>query len=115
MIQKVKIVKLVQNKDFLLAYRKGKIVFGKACTFYYRKNGKKINRLGLTTSKKIGNAVDRSRARRVMMTAYRKNVELLPVGYDFVIVAKEFATECKSDVITRFISDRVVSELRGKK
>ncbi len=56
-------IKLNKNKDFVRLYTKGAFVSGGICTVYFRKNGTDKNRFGITTGKKIGNAVSRSRAR----------------------------------------------------
>lgn len=62
---------------------------------YVKKTRQKTNRLGITATKKIGNAVERNRARRVIKEAYRLLEDELPVGYDFVIVARKMAVAVK--------------------
>ena len=59
------------DRVFRYLYRKGASVATPTVVVYYRKNRQSINQLGLTTAKKIGNAVQRNRARRVMREAYR--------------------------------------------
>jgi len=51
-------------------------------------NGLNVNRLGITVSKKVGNAVKRNRIRRHIYEAFRLIEADLKSGYDFVIVAK---------------------------
>jgi ribonuclease P protein component len=60
------------------------------------KNRFGFNRIGITTSKKIGKAHDRNRARRIIREAYRL---LLPrfsqdKGLDIVFVARTRTTNC---------------------
>lgn len=59
---------------------------------------KKINRIGITTSKKIGNAVRRSRARRVLRAGLRSVLESETVrtGFLIVLVAREATAAAKS-------------------
>lgn len=101
-------VKLNSNKDFTSLYKKGRFVAGANCVIYFRKNGKNFNRVGISTSKKIGNAVKRSRARRVIRQAYRETEALFPVGYDLVFTARQPSTECKTYHITGFIRKKAL-------
>ncbi len=52
------------------------------------KNRAGICRIGITTSKKIGNAVERNRARRVIRAAYRSVESQICGNYDIVFVAR---------------------------
>ncbi len=55
---------------------------------FARPNGMEQSRLGITTTRKLGNAVTRNRARRVVREAYRTHRELLPRGWDLVVVVR---------------------------
>ena len=55
------------------------------------KNRAGICRIGITTSKKIGNAVERNKSRRLIRAAFRnvyKEYGEYLDGYDFVFVAR---------------------------
>ncbi|MCI7767071.1 MAG: ribonuclease P protein component [Oscillospiraceae bacterium] len=106
-------IKLKNNKDFVRLYGKGAFVSGGLCTVYYRKNGKKTNRIGISTGKKIGNAVLRSRARRVIRQAYRETEKDFPIGYDIVVSARAGSTSCKSYHIARFFMSRVIPAMKN--
>ena len=81
-------VALKQNHEFRRLYNKGKSAVSPYFAVYCRKTGRPVNRLGITTSVKLGNAVKRNRARRRIRELYRTHEgELLP-GYDIVIVAR---------------------------
>ena len=82
------------------AYRSGKHFFGRYICVYvlkdlHAKRLKKehpqkifINRLGLSVSKKVGGAVKRSRAKRIIRAAYAQYEDSLRRGFLIVISAK---------------------------
>lgn len=99
-------VAMKNDKDFRRCYTKGKFVSDSAVTAYYLPNRLSTNRLGLTTSKKLGNAVVRNRSRRIMKAAYRLNEDKMPIGYDIVLVARSEIVGKKTQDIERFIQKR---------
>ena len=88
---------LNDNKDFLALYKKGRYAASKYSVIYVRPNGRPFNRLGITAGKKVGNAVCRNRAKRLIRLAYRTAEAELPVGMDIVIVARTAICSIKSD------------------
>lgn len=60
-------------------------------------------RLGITVTRKIGNAVMRNRIKRLVREAFRRNRSRLPSGLDLVWVAKQQAAEVEyADVVADF-------------
>src|ERR687885_1783975 len=45
-------------------------------------------RLGLSVSRRVGGAVDRTRVKRVLREAFWQEAERLPTGSDYVVVAR---------------------------
>ena len=90
------------------AYRSGKHFFGRYVCVYVLKDAhakrlKKehpqkifVNRLGLSVSKKVGGAVRRNRAKRVIRAAYAHVENKLRRGYLIVISAKPEIVGVKS-------------------
>ena len=83
-----KTIPLKRNYEFLRAYRKGRFFVGRYMVLYLLKNRLKINRLGITASKKVGNSVKRNRLRRLIKESYRKYEALLEEGFDIVFIAR---------------------------
>ena len=100
-----------KNKDFLFLYKRGQTVVTKAVVVYFKKTNRPYNRIGITSSKKIGNAVKRNRARRVIRAAYRECEEIFPIGYDLIFVARGAATGVKSYSIKKMLKEKVIPEI----
>ena len=79
---------LKTNSDFRRAYMRGKSYTNPALVMYVRKNRAGSCRIGITASKKIGNAVQRTRARRVIREAFRQVNLPLKGNYDVIFVAR---------------------------
>ena len=54
-------------------------------------------RLGLSVTKKVGNAVERNLVRRRLKEVFRSSVQLVPDNLDFVISARPPAAEASFD------------------
>ena len=54
-------------------------------------NSHENTRLGITVTKKVGNAVQRNRIKRVVREVFRRNRSLFPPGHDVVFIAKREA------------------------
>ena len=98
----MKLVTIKENRDFRRIYSKGKSYVDPVLVTYVLKQRYNKPRVGITTSKKIGKAVQRNRARRIIMAAYR---ELYPKfekkGYDIILVARGRTPYVKSTNILR--------------
>jgi ribonuclease P protein component len=90
---------LTNNHEFRRAYHRGKSFRDPALVTYCNKNRAGICRIGITASKKIGNAVQRNRARRVIMAAFRAVHEEIHAGVDIVFVARSKTVRMKSTEI----------------
>ena len=70
-------------------------------------------RLGITASRRVGNAVVRSRAKRLIREAFRATRQLWPPGIDLVVIVKRSTGESKLDsVISEWLAARPQIEKR---
>ena len=99
---------LKSNTDFRRAYGRGKAYTNPALVTYVVRNRAGICRIGITTSKKIGNAVERNRARRVIRAAYLAQGEIQG-GYDIVFVARTKTVFKKSTEISAIMHRHLIS------
>lgn len=88
-----RIERLLNRKDFVNLNRSGKRHGTAHFTVISKQNGLGMNRLGITVSKKIGNAVKRNKVKRLIREFYRLNKHRFSQGYEIVIVAKKGADE----------------------
>ncbi len=91
--------KLKQNWEFHRAYNRGVACVSPEFVLYICKGKKGEKRLGITAGKKIGTAVSRNRAKRVITAAYEACVQHIPEGHDCVVVARTRILNTKSNLV----------------
>ena len=88
------------KNDFSAIYNKGKSVGERFIVLFYRKNNLGYTRKAFLASKKVGNAVRRNRARRLMKESVRQLEANLAEGYDYIFIARNTILDAKcADVI----------------
>lgn len=104
----MKNVAIRENHLYGKAYHKGKSFVGRLVAVYVLKDyaaaklakanpeKKYVNRIGLSVSKKLGGAVVRNRAKRIIRAAYDTLKSDVKTGYLIVISARTAATNKKS-------------------
>ena len=79
---------LRKQRDFSRVYNQGKSKGSLFAVVLYKKNGLKYTRTAFVSSKKVGNSVQRSRARRLLKESYRAFEDNIKKGYDIIFVAR---------------------------
>lgn len=104
-----------KDREFRFLFGKGQSCVNYAFVCYFRENRRRRNRCGIVTGKKIGNAVTRNRARRVLREAFRlfdhKLTGLTEKRFDFVFVARGQTAALKSQKILRLMETRLLPML----
>ena len=88
---------LKKNKDFDAVYKTGNSKANRDFVMYVKNNDKKMNRLGISVSKKVGNSVVRHHLARLIREAYRLHEEMFNSGLDIVVVVRPAAKEISYD------------------
>lgn len=99
-------LRLRDRADFKRLERKGRRRIGQFLIVIAHSNALDDSRIGLTVTRKVGNAVQRNRWKRRLREIFRRNKEYVPTGYDFVVIVKRSAPadasfdELRSELLT---------------
>jgi ribonuclease P protein component len=80
--------RLTFSRYFREAYDQRCNRVGRYMVLWLRRGEDASLRLGVVASRKVGNAVKRARARRILREAYRRNRHLFSGSHDVVLVAR---------------------------
>lgn len=103
---------LRRKDDFSAVYKKGRSVGERYIVLFYKKNGLPYNRIAFLASKKVGNSVERNRARRLIRENYRFLKDDIRTGYDIIFIARNTINGRKfSDVKKSMVGALLKSKL----
>ena len=120
----MKNIAIKENHLYNKAYKRGKSFVGKYVAVYIlrdysaerlmRENPQKkyVNRIGLSVSKKLGSAVERNRAKRVMRAAFDTVKSELEVG-NLIVISARFAIKGKKSTVVAYEMRRAFQELEA--
>ena len=84
--------RIKKDKEFQLVFKKGKSFANRQFVVYcYRKEGQAEFRIGLSVSKKIGNAVTRNRIKRYIRQSFLEMKDEVQNDMDYIIIARHQA------------------------
>ena len=75
-----------RRADFQQVYKQGARIHGRFSTLFVLPNQQTVGRLGIAATKKLGDAVRRNRAKRLIREVFRRN-KIAP-GFDVVVVPR---------------------------
>ncbi len=101
--------KLKLNKDFRRLYGRGKSFVHRGFVTYILPNKSGGIKYGITVSKKLGDAVKRNRAKRLISAAFRQCTPNIKQGFDMVFVARMGIFSYKSYQIAEILSAHLKS------
>jgi len=88
-------VSLKKPHEFRRLFAKGKSAAGPFFVIYVRTNGTSQNKVGITASAKLGNAVTRNKIKRRVREAYRLSEPKLKYGFDIAVVLRQGAVSAE--------------------
>lgn len=95
--------RLKKSSEFSRIYKRGKSFADKYLVVYFLPNKIEETRLGISVSKKVGNAVTRNRIKRLIKEAFRHNVNL-EKNYDIIIIARVRSNTASYDRIEKSVN-----------
>ena len=80
--------RLTKPADFDRVYTDGQKIGSASLALFFDPSPSETTRVGISVSKKMGNAVTRNRIKRLLREAFRLNKHKLKKGYDLLFVAR---------------------------
>ena len=102
-----------RHADFQDVYEQGSRIPGRYYTLFTKPNGLAVGRLGIAATKRLGGAVVRNRAKRLIREVFRRN-DIAP-GFDIVVVPRRellatsltaLESDYRATVTRRLVSSR---------
>src|SRR6188472_3410963 len=98
------------RSEFQAIYARGGRVSGRYATLFTLPNSLAFGRLGVAATKKLGDAVDRNRAKRLIREVFRKN-KIAP-GFDVVVVPRRELLKAGLSAIENDYRNAIARSLR---
>jgi ribonuclease P protein component len=107
--------RLSRSRDFDAVYRQGRSTSTRFLVLYWfeREDDPGESRLGLAVPKAAGNAVARNKIKRQLRELWRARLDSVPVGRDYVLIAKPGLPEAVAANGFDWLGQRV-DEVLGK-
>ncbi len=101
--------RLSRSRDFDAVYRQGRSTSTRFLVLYWfeREEDPGVPRLGLAVPRAAGNAVARNRIKRQLREVWRERLEHVPVGRDYVLIAKPGLPEAVAANGFEWLGERV--------
>jgi ribonuclease P protein component len=93
--------KILKRKEFLQLQRCGKKIQDRNFLVIYSDGRFEKKRIGITVSKKIGNAVKRNKIKRLIREHFRINRDKIADFVDINVIAKKKAGEISADMVLK--------------
>jgi ribonuclease P protein component len=92
---------------FDAVFKRGTRLSGRLFLVVYAPNRTKQHRLGLAVGRRVGGAVARNRAKRLLRESFRRAGGPARAGYDLVVVAHPALVACRQAEVDRELRERL--------
>jgi ribonuclease P protein component len=101
-----------RRPEFQQVYERGARIHSRYATVFLLPNGSAVGRLGIAATRKLGGAVVRNRAKRLIREVFRRT-KIAP-GYDVVVIPKRELLDASLNVLEADYRNLVERRLRGR-
>ena len=101
-----------RRPEFKQVYERGVRIHSRYSTVFLLPNGTDVGRLGIAATRKLGGAVQRNRAKRLIREVFRRN-KIAP-GFDVVVVPKRDLLDASLSTLEADYCTLVERRLRGR-
>jgi ribonuclease P protein component len=101
------------RRDITLVFKFGKAIQTEDFVILFRKNGLDYSRIAISVKKKFGKANRRNKLRRWVRECFRLNKDVIPKGYDFMIIARRALSEKFETSSYKSICDTLLKNFEG--
>lgn len=93
-------------------YERGVRIHSRYCTVFILANAGQVGRLGIAATRKLGGAVQRNRAKRLIREVFRRN-KIAP-GFDVVVIPKRDLLDARLSALEADYRTLLERRLRGR-
>jgi ribonuclease P protein component len=97
--------RILKRSEFLDLTRSGRKLQNDCFIAFFKPGRFDSPRLGITVTRKVGNAAQRNRIKRLVREYFRLNRQHLNQNWDINIVAKKKAADLSSEKVDLFLQD----------
>ena len=99
--------RLTSAAQFDAVFKRGARLGGRLFLVVYAPNRVRHHRLGLAVGRRVGGAVARNRAKRLLRESFRRAARAARLGYDLVVVAHQDIVACRQAEVDRELRERL--------
>ena len=100
--------RLRRSADFELLHRQGKRWQHPLLVLIVRANGEQNSRFGFSAGRRMGNAVQRNRAKRRLREAVRTRVSDIESGWDCLLIARKVLLQASFAEVESAVTDLLI-------